>query len=89
MGLIMILDMIIIGMLSFYIIKGIFGDGPLGRILGVIGCIICAVLYGNLVAWADYNVESMFWGIIIIFAPIGLTLLLLLLGYTFGGNNKK
>ena len=88
MGIIVILDMIIIGMLSFYIIKGIFGDGPLGRILGVLGCIICAILYGSLLGWANYEAEF-FWGIIIFFAPIGLTLLLLLLGYAFGGNNKK
>jgi len=88
-ALIMLADMISIGILSFYIIKGIFGDGPLGRIFGVLGCIVCAFLYGSLVGWANYNVESMFWGSVIFFGPFGLLLLLVLLGYAFGGEKAN
>ncbi len=89
MAIIMIIDMIIIGYISFNLVKGIFGDGPLGRILAVLSFIIGAIIYGNLVAWTDSNIESMVIGTLIILGPIGLALLSLLLAYAFDGEKHN
>ena len=89
MGIILILDIIIVGYISFYTAKVIFGDGPLGRILAVLSCIICAFLYVCLIGWADNTNNSMIIGEWIFFGPIGLTLILLLLTYAFNGKKHS
>jgi len=43
--LLIIIDMIIMGILAFFVIKAILGDGPIGRIFGVVGGIAGAILY--------------------------------------------
>lgn len=85
-AIVLIADGIIMGALSFNIIKGIFGDQPLGRILAVIGCIFCGFLYFCFALWANNNVESLLLGVIIIFGPIGLILFMALVAYGFNGK---
>lgn len=89
-GLVVISDSLIMGSISFYIIKKIFGDGPLGRILAVIGCIICGFLYFSLCGWActSYYIK-LFLFLLIVFGPIGFVLLVMLLDYAFKGKKNN
>lgn len=73
----------------FYLIKALFGGGPLGRILAVIGSILSGVFYAGLFSWASFEAESMILALIILFGPIGLVLLMLLLNYAFAGQKNK
>ena len=53
-GLLIIIDIIIMGILAFFVIKAILGDVPLGRIFGVVGGIAGALLYGSLASWVCF-----------------------------------
>lgn len=88
MGWIVIADIIIMGLLASVIVRAIFGDGPLGRFLGIIGFIAGALLYSSLLGWANNGLENSDLISVIIFGPIGLLLLLLLLSYVFAGQKK-
>ena len=89
--IIIIADVITMGFLASGILRAIFGDGPLGRFLGVIGFIAGALLYGKLLLmnFTGNNLENSDMALVILFAPIGLLLLLRLLSYIFAGQKNK
>ena len=89
MQFLVLLNPLIIGYISFHIIKGMFGDGPSGRILAVLGFIVCAVLYFLLSYWVLIENYSMFWGILLTFGPIILVLIVMLLVYVSSGNKSN
>lgn len=85
-AIVLIADGIIIGALSLIIIKGIFGNEPLGRIISVLGCVLGGFLYFCFALWANNNVQSLLLGGIIIFGPIIIVLFMVLVAYAYSGK---
>lgn len=76
---------LMIGYISFHIIKRKFGDGPSGRFLAVLGYIVCAVLYFLFSIWI-LKQGSMNWENLVIYGPI---ILVSLYAYASKGNKSN
>lgn len=87
----LIANTIVVAIFSFFIIKLLFGDGPLGRILSVLFAIIGGIGYLILYSWMNYEYEgeSMILPFAVILGPIGTFLILALLAYAFDGQKNK
>lgn len=90
MVLVQIIDMVLVGTVTFVFIKGKLNDSPLGRVLAVVGFIAGAILYLALLGWADDSTSSsIFLFCLIYFGPITILLIMLLLGYASGGKKNQ
>ena len=85
-----LLDSVLVGAIAFYAIKKLFGNGPLGRILSVLGSIFFAIFYLGFLGWINQqqHISDVIAGIVF-FGPISCALLLALLKYAFAGSQQK
>lgn len=82
----MLVDMMIVGFLSFGVVQKIFGKGRLSRRLASIAFIGGAVWYGYVVKGIGWEVVSFANGLIL-FGPIILVVLLFIGKNFHGGRN--
>ena len=91
--LILIFDAIIIGFIVALICKKLFGDGPLARLLRLVLCIAGGGAYGFLcldILYGELGMDmSTGTGMLIIFAPVALVLILMVVAYMFKDKNDE
>lgn len=87
-ALVIFSDILIVTIFVFYLIKALFGDNPLGRILSVLGSVGTFFISGNIFVWANSGYLNYKIALIILFGPIAIFLLLMLLIYAFDGNTN-
>lgn len=86
MIILLIIDVFAYCAVSFWLMKLLFGNKPLGRALAVITAIVVGVMFFNWAVSADSGNTPM-WIIITLFlGPVILLVLGAFLGYVFGGK---
>lgn len=83
MLIVFIFDGLIIGSLTFYLVKALFGENPLSRFLRVILAIAAGGYYFFKVLSYSTDGKSMTTFAILSFAPIALIIIVRFIGYVF------
>lgn len=81
MVIILLIDLYFIVWFTFNIIKAIIGEGPLGKILSILGSIASVFLFYKLLTGTSDIISS-----IALYGPIAILMLLLFLSYIFNWN---
>jgi hypothetical protein len=87
-ALVIFSDILIVTTFAFYLIKVLFGDNPLGRILAVLGAVVTFFTSADIFVWANSGYLNDKIALIILFGPIAIFLLLMLMAYAFDGNTS-